>query len=351
MGEGLDAEFGHGDAEAGGGATGPGEIGRGAVAAVPVGRAGLGSGEEGEGSVLVRRVDGGGQAVVGVVDECEGLVVVADSLDGDDRAEALVSGDVHVVVDVDEDRRREVAGRGGGVETGELRGAASERVVDLPTQEGGLRGEAEGADECVGGPLGSHLESGNGRDQGRDEVVVDGIVDVDALDRAARLARVVAGAVGESGRDARDVGDVVRDVGGVLAPELELELDHARGSGRRDLLPRRVRAGEEYAVDVCVDERRAGRRRAVERRERAVGDARLAPQRLHEPRRPHRVLRRLVDHRVPRDEAGSPDVQPYEVRVVPRRDVCHDAQRLSRDHLLHRRRRPRHARRQSRLRR
>ena len=90
-----------------------------------------------------------------------------------------------------------------------------------------------------------------------DEGVVDALVDVDALDRAAALAGVVHRAVGERfGRRLR-VG-IVGDVGRILAAELELEPDHARRRSPAAIFaPVADRAGEEDAVDRLLEQRRA----------------------------------------------------------------------------------------------
>ena len=66
------------------------------------------------------------------------------------------------------------------------------------------------------------LEALHRRDEGVDEGVVDPLVHVDALDRAAALAGVVHRAVGERLGGGLRVG-VVADVGRVLAAELELQ--------------------------------------------------------------------------------------------------------------------------------
>ena len=82
---------------------------------------------------------------------------------------------------------------------------------------------------------------------------------VDALDAAARLAGVEHGAVAQRRGRALDVGHVVAHVVRVLAAELELGADHARGSHRRELLARGERSGEEEpwwsraAVEVEVE--------------------------------------------------------------------------------------------------
>ena len=67
------------------------------------------------------------------------------------------------------------------------------------------------------------LEALHGRDEVLDERVVDPLVDVDALDRAAALAGVVHRAVGERLGGGLRV-DVVADVDRILAAELELQL-------------------------------------------------------------------------------------------------------------------------------
>ena len=85
---------------------------------------------------------------------------------------------------------------------------------------------------CLRSSGSPRLEALHRRDERVDEGVVDPLVHVDALDRAAALAGVVHRAVGERLGGGLRVG-VVADVGRVLAAELELQLDHARAQRLR----------------------------------------------------------------------------------------------------------------------
>jgi hypothetical protein len=91
------------------------------------------------------------------------------------------------------------------------------------------------------------------------ELVVEARVDVDALDRAARLAGVVAGAVDDVLDREVEVG-VARDVGRVLAAELEPGADQPIG-GRELALhgaPGLDGAGESRRGDARIAQQRAG---------------------------------------------------------------------------------------------
>src|SRR6266508_4521506 len=87
--EGPDARQAEGHAEAGMPPARPGQTGAHAVAAVPVGGAGRGAGQQPARAWLVAGVDAGGQAVLGVVLETQGLFVVLHLLDADEGAEGL----------------------------------------------------------------------------------------------------------------------------------------------------------------------------------------------------------------------------------------------------------------------
>ena len=112
----------------------------------------------------------------------------------------------------------------------ELR-ALGERVADLLLEHRELRRACQRTDVAAVGRRIADLEALHGRDEVIDEGVVDPLVDVDPLDRAAALAGVVHRAVGERLGGGLRVG-VVGDVGRILAAELELQPDHARAASR-----------------------------------------------------------------------------------------------------------------------
>src|SRR5262245_11290540 len=82
------------------------------------------------------------------------------------------------------------------------------------------------------------------------------LMHIDPLDSAAALPRVVHRTVGERFRRFRYV-DILTDVDGILAPELELALHHSRRAGSGDPRAGLVRAGEEHTVDRLRNERTA----------------------------------------------------------------------------------------------
>jgi hypothetical protein len=173
----------------------------------------------------------------------------------------------------------------------------------------------------------------HGGDESIHETVVDALVHVDAFHRAAALPRVVHRAIGEGFRGGLDVG-VLADVDRVLAAQFELQLHHARRTGRGNPRARRVGAGEEYAVHRLRGERRARGACAAHHREDVRGDARGPHHLANREARERGIFRGLVKHGVPSEERRHENVRADEVGVIPGRDVRHHAERLVRDALL-----------------
>src|SRR5687768_7741069 len=97
------------------------------------------------------------------------------------------------------------------------------------------------------------LEAFDFSDKCLHEVFVDRLVNINALDGTAALPCVVHRAVGERRRSVWHV-DIVADIDGILATELELQLHHAWPKLACDALPRGIRASEEDAVDRLLDQ-------------------------------------------------------------------------------------------------
>src|SRR5688572_7892181 len=101
-----------GDGERGAGAgflpSGPGQAGTDAVAAIPAAGTGIDGGEDAFGAGAVSGVHARGQAVFGVIHQCDGFGIVIDDLNADDRAEALLAHEQHAMVGIGEYRRLEV---------------------------------------------------------------------------------------------------------------------------------------------------------------------------------------------------------------------------------------------------
>src|SRR6185503_18805115 len=179
----------------------PGQPGTNAVAAVPVHRARPYFGQDPARALFVRRVDPRGEAVFAVVHHQHRFGVVPDLLDADDRPEALVAHQAHPMVDVGHYRRLEpVAVALDDLAAGQQGRAAPLRIGHLLLQNFQLRAARDRSDvglviERIADPVAFDLG-----DKGVDESVVDLLVDVDALDRAARLSGVVERAVGDPRR-------------------------------------------------------------------------------------------------------------------------------------------------------
>ena len=158
-------------------------------------------------------------------------------------------------------------------------------------------------------------------------------MDIDALDRAARLAGVVERAVGDAGRGGLDV-DVFAHVHGVLAAELELGLHHLPAGSGRDAGAGGIGAGEEDAVQRLTQQRGAGRTTPDHWHEHVGRDPRFVQHFGDVEAGERRVFGRFVEHRIAGDQRRDEHVAAHEIGVIPRRDVADDAERLVGDPLL-----------------
>jgi hypothetical protein len=256
-------------------------------------------------------------------------------LDADQRPEALLLHQEHAVVDAGEDGRLEpVALPLDALAAAAQRRALGEGIGHLFLEHRELRRAGDGADVGALGRRVADLEALHRVEEGGDEGVVDLLVDVDALDRAAALAGVVHRAVGERlGRGLR-VG-VLGDVGGILAAELELQPDHARTHRRGDARPGGGRAGEEHAVHLLLDQRGADLAAADHGDEHVRRHACGMEQPVDVQAGEGRELGRLVKDRVAGQQRRHEHVAADEKRIVPGGDVGDDAERLLGDALAH----------------
>ena len=171
-------------------------------------------------ALLIGRVDACGEPVLAVVHEFDRLAVVLDLLDADDRSEALVAHQRHAVVDIDEYRRLEpIALAPDDLAAGQQPCSFALGVGDLVSQDVELQRAGDRADIGRLVHRVADLVAFDFGDKRRDERIVDFFVNVDALDRAARLSRVVEGAVGDARCSGLDV-DILADIDGVLAAQL-----------------------------------------------------------------------------------------------------------------------------------
>ena len=239
------------------------------------------------------------------------------------------------MVHVDQHRRREEeAGPGDATAAGQRPRATSQCVRHLRVEV-----RERGVATCERADVGLLVErvpdhvAAYGVDERRDETVPDAVVHVDPLDRTAALAGVVEGAVRHGGGRGTDV-DVVADVDGVLAAELELEPQEPRRHGGRHLDARRMRAGEADRIDALLDEHGADVAATHDGLEAVRGDARFMHQLGDRQTRQRGELARLVDDRIAGEQCRQEHVGGDEPGVVPRRDVGHHAERLALDAFL-----------------
>ena len=97
----------------------------------------------------------------------------------------------------------------------------------------------------------------------------------------------------------------------------------------------RVGTGEEHAVDRLGQQRRTDGAGADQHLEDFLRHARKMQQLADFQAGECRELRRLVQHRVARDQRRHEHIGTDEVRIVPGRDVGDDTERLVRDELAH----------------
>ncbi len=118
----------------------------------------------------------------------------------------------------------------------------------------GLRDGAERRLVVLG--IAQHVRADEGL-AGGDEAIVDRSMNVHALDRAAALPRVVDRAVDDVLDCLVEIA-VGRGVGGVVAAELEADVQEAITRGRLDAMTAMHRAGEEDVIDPWIGDELLG---------------------------------------------------------------------------------------------
>lgn len=189
---------------------------------------------------------------VGVVGALDDLLLVGPGLGGDDGAEGLLGDDAGVVGRVVDDGGldEEALVAGDGVIANSELVAILARVVEELLDFLVLHLVLDGAEQGAG--FGVADGDGLGEvDHLLEELLVDALVDVDALGGDADLARVLEGAHDDLGSDLLDV-DVGQDDGGVVATELEGDALQGAGAGGHDLLAGGDGAGEGNLGDAWV---------------------------------------------------------------------------------------------------
>ena len=269
------------------------------------------------------------QPVAAVVGERDRLLGVSDPHHRQGRAEGLVGHAAHRVIDAGDDRRlEEEAGAGvcGPLAAGDDRRAVLDRVLDVGLDQLDLRREDDRADvdapRSAGRSLPQSLDLGA---EPLDELVMHGVLDVDALDRDADLPGVVEAVGGGGVGGALEVG-VGEDDHRVLAAELQRDRGERVGSLLHHRLAGLDRAREHHVVDK-VDERGAGLAAAGGDAEDTVGQPGLSQHLGHQHRGERGDLRRLEDDRVAGRERRDAVAEGVVEREVPGADHADDADR------------------------
>ena len=285
-------------------------------------------------ALVVAGPHGGLEAVRPLVGERDRLLGVADAHHRQRRAKRLLDHAAHRVVHAVEHRRPVEAPRAGcALAAGDHAGALLDRVAHVRLDQLDLRREDDRPDVdragLAGRPLPQALDLLR---QQLEELVVHGLLDVDALDRDADLAGVVEPVGGRGVRGALEVGVGEHDHR-VLAPEFEAHRGQRLRGARHHLLAGGDRAGEHHVVDL-VDQRRTGLAAAGGDVENALREAAVGEHLGHQQRGERRDLRRLQDHGVAGGERRDAVAERVRQRVVPGADHTDDPQRRVPDHEL-----------------
>ena len=163
------------------------------------------------------------------------------------------------------------------------------------------------------------------------ELVIDFSVHVDAFDAAAALAGIVERAIDQIFDRVVELG-VGPHIGGVLAAELKPDRgERARGS-TLDGAAAGNRAGKIDVVDPSRADQLLGLLMGHDQIVKETLGQASAPKRLGQPLAYQQRLRGVLqDDRIAGEQTGHDGVDRGEIRIVPRRDDHHDADRIARD--------------------
>lgn len=276
-------------------------------------------------------MDTGSKTVGSVVTDLDGLVDVLELLDGDDRTEDLLLGDLHVLGNVGEQGRLDEVtlvpvtlttdlhlGTALFAAVDVLHDAVELELGDLRTLEG-VGGEGV-TDLVLGGTL---PEAGN-------ELVVDVLLDQQARTGAAALAVVEEDTEVSPGDGVVNV-SVVEDDVGRLATQLKSDLlEVALGSGLEDGTADHGGTGEGNLVNVHVagdggTGNTAETRDDVDHTSREAG---LLDELTHVQTGERGLLGSLHDNSVTGSHGGGNLPRPHEEREVPGDDLTADTNGL-----------------------
>ncbi len=270
------------------------------------------------------------QSVRRAVGPRDGLVLVGEALDGDDRPEDLALDHLVVLPEVGHHRGLEEVARKlrfgpAGHDLGVI-GLALEEALDarallgaVERPEGGVGAHGVAEDVALG-LLG----------QPGDEVVVDLAAREHARRRGAVLPGVVVAGAGDGLQRGLEL-DVVEHHDRRLSAQLEVHALERVGGRPRHRLAGFHRAGDRDHVDLVVDDQRLARLvAAADHVEHALGQQ-LRGQ-LGESHGGHGRSRRRLEHdRVAGRQRRTDLPDGHHQGVVPRRDLAHDAHRLAPD--------------------
>ena len=284
-----------------------------------------------DGSVDVLGVDTGSKTVGSAVTDLDGLVNVLELLDGDDRTEDLLLGDLHVLINVGEQGRLDEVTLVTVALTTDLNlGTALLAAVDVlhdavELELGDLR-----ALEGVGGEGVTDLVLGGTLPEAGNELVVDALLDQQARTGAAALAVVEEDTKVRPGDGVVNVSVLEDDVGG-LATQLKSDLlEVALGSGLEDGTTDHGGTGEGHLVNVHVAGD-GGTSNTTETRDdvdHTRGEASLLDQLTHVQTGERGLLGSLHDNGVTGRHGGGNLPGPHEEREVPGDDLTADTNGL-----------------------
>ena len=269
-------------------------------------------------------MDTSSETVGGAVTDLDGLVNVLELLDGDDRTEDLLLGDLHVLSNIGEQGRLDVVALTAVTLTTESNGRTSLLAVldvvhdALKLELGDLR-----ALEGIGGEGVTEFVLGGTLLEASDELVVDVLLDQQARAGAAALA-VVEEDTKVGPRDGVVNVGVIEDDVGRLATQLEGDLlEVALGRSLEDDAANASGTGEGDLVNVHVagDGSTGNTAQTGDDVDHTRGEASLLDQLAHVETGERGLLSGLDDNGVTGGNGGSNLPRPHEDGEVPRDDL------------------------------
>ena len=266
------------------------------------------------------------QTIWGVIGAVDDVLLVRELEHRNRRAEGFIRRGEGVIRNVRQNDWRNEARLTIPIEPRVLGSAAGHGILDMLGDLCDLeinRHVAEIVIAIIGIRLGQQLRLTN---QLRDELIMNRLVDIQALNRGARLAGRRQRTEQSSGRRPLNVG-VFENDHGILAAELQLHWNQQVRALLHDLLTRGSRTGEHDHIGVLINHGGAHIASAINNLNPIRGDRGFLKDGFQQALQ-RSMFRRLVDHRITRSQRRHDRHNRLEEWVVPRGNNESHAARL-----------------------